>query len=41
MNLDPAAILAVISTQATKIIELEAQNVELRAMLDAENVQSE
>lgn len=33
MNIDPAAVLAVISEQATRIAALEAENGQLRAAL--------
>ena len=34
MNIDPAAVLAVISGQAERIAELENENSKLRALLE-------
>lgn len=33
MNIDPAAVLAVISNQAERIAELETENAQLRALI--------
>lgn len=34
MGIDPAAVLAVISEQASRIAALEAENTQLRALVD-------
>lgn len=39
MNIDPAAVLAVISEQASRIAALEHENAELRAALASQRTE--